>query len=74
MKLYRVKLRGFHNKPMGASMVVATDPTAAYEIVRKWLDDKDYGLRKDRELDCVELVADGHEYTDAPARLFLQSQ
>lgn len=73
MKLYRVKLRGFYNKPMGAPMVVATDPTAAYEIVKKWLDEKDYGFRKDRELDCVELVADDYEYTDAPSRLFLQN-
>ncbi|MEM9282092.1 MAG: hypothetical protein AAGA96_09715 [Verrucomicrobiota bacterium] len=73
MKLYQVKLRGFYDNPIGAPMVVATDPTTAYEMVRKWLEDKDYGFRKDQELASVELVADDYEYTDAPSRLFLQN-
>jgi len=71
MKLYRVNLQGFYNKPIGSSMVVAEDPTAAYEMVRAWLDEKDYGYDKDRELKSGELVADAYEYTDAPSRLFL---
>ena len=54
-------------------MVVATDPTKAYQIVRKWLDDKKYGFDKDRELDSVELLADDYEYPDTPHRLFLQN-
>ena len=72
MKLFKVNLRGFTNNPVGSSMVVAGDPTTAYETVRAWLDEKNYGFRKDRELDSVELVADNNEYTDAPARLFFQ--
>ncbi len=55
-------------------MVVATDPTKAYQIVRKWLDDKKYGFDKDRELDSVELLADDYEYPDTPHRLFLQNR
>jgi len=74
MRLFRVNLRGFGGFTTGvnyqSSYVIAENPDEAYQKVRRWLDKKDYGFYKDRELASVELLADDHEYTEIGVRLF----
>lgn len=74
-KLYRVTLRGMtystNGVVEGISYVVAAGAEEAYQKVKKRLDDKDYGFRKDRELDKVELLASTYEYTDTKTLLYL---
>lgn len=74
-KLYRVTLRGLTYSTTGViegvSYVVATNAEEAYQKVKKRLDDKDYGFRKDRELDKIELLASDYEYTDTRTMLYL---
>jgi hypothetical protein len=74
MKLYRVNLQGFYNTKFASPMVVAKDPTTAYETVKFWLKEKDYGFEKDREMKSIELIADSYEHTKATSILFLQQQ
>jgi len=74
MKLYRVNLKGFGYSNCvvyGSSYVVAEDSHKAYLKVRKYLDDKGYGFKKEREMKSVDLIADEDEYTDVQTRLFL---
>jgi hypothetical protein len=56
---------------MHSSYVIATDPASAYNKVRKWLDEKDYGFKHDRELSSIHLIAEDHEYTGVRTRLFI---
>jgi len=74
-KLYRVTCRGMLDDTTGTAhgiaYVVAKDPTSAYEMLRRYLDDNDLGFERDRELDSVELVAEGSDYPDCGIRLFL---
>lgn len=74
-KLYRITLRGLKYNSTGVvegiSYVVATDAEKAYQKVRKRLDEKGYGFRKDRELDKIELIASNYEYTDTGTLLYL---
>lgn len=74
-KLYRVTLRGMTHSSVGivhgVSYVVAKNSEEAYQKVRKKLDEKDYGISKDRELDKVELLAGTYEYTDTGTLLYL---
>lgn len=74
-KLYKVILRGMNNCSTGisygSSFVVAKNPHEAYEKVRDFLDTNDYGFRKDRELDRVELIADNNPHTDLGTLLFI---
>ena len=72
IKLYKVSLRGFIDQPMiRTSFVIANDPHQAYQRVRKFLDEQDYGFSKDRELDSIQLIAERYFYTNAPACLFI---
>ena len=75
-KLFRVTLRGMLSPVTGPaygdSYVVATDPTSAYDVVRKFLDKNDIGFPRDREMDKVELVAGTDRYNDAGHILFAQ--
>lgn len=57
LNLYKVTLIGLSGTQYNPCYVIASDPALAYEAVRKELDDKDYGFRKDRELDTVTLLA-----------------
>jgi hypothetical protein len=74
-KLYRVTLKGMTfwdaGTPYGLNYVVATDPTEAYDKVRKFLDEYNLGFPGERELDTIELIADScpHPYTNY--RLYL---
>jgi hypothetical protein len=73
-KLYRVELKGLSSSTgvcMHSSYVIATDPASAYNKVRKWLDEKDYGFKHDRELSSIHLIAEDHEYTGVRTRLFI---
>ena len=75
MKLYIVRLRGLGSATgmqYMESFVLADDPTKAYAIVRKFLDDKDYGFKHERELDSIILVADEEEYSDVRKQVFIQ--
>lgn len=73
-KLYLVTLRGLTSATgvqHKETFVVAKDPTEAYQKIRTWLDDKDYGFTHERELDNVKLLAEDYEYTDVKTMLFL---
>ncbi len=67
-KLFKVTLRGMTysstGTAYGVSYVVAGNSDEAYQKVRKFLDDKNLGFTKDRELEKVELIADSYQYTD----------
>ena len=67
MKLFLVKL-GY---PLGRHYVVAKDPTAAYQKIRKEYDKKDYGFRKDREMKSISLIADVDEFGECGTRLWI---
>jgi len=69
--LYKVTVVGFLGKPIKHSMVLATDPTTAYDKVRAFLDAKNYGFAEDRELQSIELIASESWYTATPHQLFL---
>lgn len=75
MKLYRVTLRGVFGSNITmnytVSYVIAEDSNLAYLKVKNYLDEKDYGFSKERELDKVELIADSKEYNDCLTMLFL---
>ena len=74
-KLYLVTLRGMTYSSTGVvhgvNYVVAETSEEAYQKVRNYLDEKDYGFSQDRELDKVELIAEAYEYTDVKTMLFL---
>lgn len=73
-KLYLVKLRGLTSPTdveLNKTYVVAKDPTEAYEKIRTWLDDKDYGFAHEREMESIELIAEDYEFTDVKTMLFL---
>lgn len=59
--LYKVELRGMKhavNAPtFGVSYVVAEDTAKAYETVRAYLDEHQFGFKADRELLSVTLIA-----------------
>lgn len=73
MKLYLVTLQGMWGG-YGSSYVVATDPTAAYTVVRKFLDEHNLGFYKDRELQSVKLVADTNLCGDCGTILHIQGR
>jgi hypothetical protein len=56
MNLYRVTTRKGHGK-CGVFYVVSTDPTAAYCMVRDYLNKNDLCFTNERELDKIELLA-----------------
>lgn len=67
-RLYRVFLRG---NIVGPYYVVTSSPNAAYDLVVREFNARDYGFTKDRVLDRVELIADTNEYTGI-SRLFIE--
>lgn len=68
MKLFKIKLRGFHNDYYS----VASDPTTAYALVRDDLSNRNIGFKKDRELLSIELLAETGNYPDCEDRLFVE--
>jgi len=74
-KLYRVTMRGALNwsgtqGSHGVSFVMARESNEAYNIVRADLGRRDLGFANDRELKCVELIAEDTEYPDCGTRLY----
>jgi hypothetical protein len=75
MKLYRIKLRGMCgsalNTNYGNPFVVADNPTEALGKVQEYLEEKDFGLTREREMDKVELLAEEGDYPECGIQLFL---
>ena len=75
LKLYRVTLRGmtYNSTSMvhGISYVVAQNSDEAYLKVKNFLDTKDIGYKKDRELDKVELLASTYQYNNIGFMLYI---
>ena len=67
-RLFRVKTKSMHEH-----FVVAADAGVAYQIVRHFLDTKDWGFPKDRALDKVELIAEQADYPECGTILHFQS-
>lgn len=80
MKLYRVTCRGMASRDIGSGMihgcayVVAEDPSAAYTLVREFLDVAGLGTDEQRELDKIELMADAAPWPSCGTRLYVQPQ
>ncbi len=74
LKLYKVTCKGMTTSSTGVahgiSYVLAGDPTDAYETVRTNLDRRDLGSDKDRELACIELIAENVDYPDCGTRVY----
>ena len=78
LKLYKVTCRGMQSATAsritnGIAYCVAEDPTAAYEALREFLCDNDYGNYADREMETIELVAEADSYPMCGFRLFVNS-
>ena len=69
MKLYRVTLRGGGEYKI--SYAVEEDSDKAYRKVREFLDDKGLCFQDERELQCVELIADTKQYSGLGTMLFI---
>lgn len=74
--LYKVTCRGMQGSlcrsvAHGVAFVVADNPHNAYSAVRKYLDERGLGLRSDRTLERVELIAEDGDYPECGTRLFL---
>ena len=74
-KLYRVTLKGmtynYTGTAYGVSYVVAENSHEAYLKVKKFLQSKNLGNSKDRELDKIELIAEDYQYTNTGNILYL---
>ena len=77
MKLYKVFLRGMQSSfpiTYGVSYVVADNPDAAFSMVKKYLDKKDIGFVRDREMGSIELLAEEKDYPNCGNILFIQKE
>lgn len=74
-KLYKVTLKGMTNVTSGVnygiSYVIAVNSDEAYRKVRDFLDKHEYGFTRDRELFCVELIADSYQFNHVGHMLFI---
>ena len=75
-KLYKVTLQGMHTSfsirhDYGTSFVIAVNPDEAYQKVRAFLDENNLGFVHERELKCVELIAEQKDYPDCGTILYL---
>lgn len=69
-RLFRVTTKGLTTRE---HYVVAADAGSAYQVVRSFLDAKEWGFSKDRALDKVELIAEQAEYPECGTILHFQS-
>lgn len=67
--MYRVFLKRFFKYKI--SYVVAENLKEAYKKVKKFLDEKKYGLSTDRALDKIKLLAEVNNYNTSECMLFL---
>ncbi len=74
-KLYRVTLKGMTSNPTGTSYgisyVIAKDSNEAYLKVREFLNKKDIGFDRERELSSIDLIAEDSQYTNTGTILYL---
>lgn len=60
MKLYRV----FTNiEKFNPAYVIAEEPTKAEQLVKDWLNERQYGFSEDRVVKTIEVVAENALYT-----------
>ncbi len=74
MKLFRVNTRALPSSTgtdYSSAYVVAPDPTAAYEIVRKYLDEKGVLFQNERTMAGIELLAEEGDYPECRTMLFI---
>ena len=75
MKLYKVTLKGMTHTTTGVShgisFAVAESLDEAYAKVKKYVDEKDLGVSRDRELATIELVADSVDHNNVGIMLHL---
>ena len=75
MKLYKVTLKGMTHTTTGVSngisFAVAESLDEAYAKVKKYVDEKDLGFSRDRELATIELVADSVDHNNVGIMLHL---
>ena len=75
LNLYKVTCKGMKHSSTGTAhginFVVATDPTTAYNLVREYLDKRDLGFARDRELESIELLASYGDYPNCDIRLLM---
>lgn len=69
MNLYLVETRGYGD--FRYVYVVAGDPTSAYNIVKKYLDENDLCILSDRALKSVTLLAESTKYPRCKTMLLL---
>jgi hypothetical protein len=77
MKLYRVTLRGMTysiagGAAYGCPYVVAESTDEAIKIVLNYVNTKDLGFSREREVDRVELLAEQGDYPRCEIQLFIQ--
>ncbi len=75
MKLYRVKLRGMTSEILstayGHPYVVADSANEAIDKVRLYLNKRNLGFARERELDTITLLAEEGDYPDCLIQLFV---
>jgi len=75
LNLYKVTLKGmtysYNGIAHGISYVIAENTDEAYQKVKNFLDKKDIGYSRERELDKVELLASSYEYNNIGNIIYL---
>lgn len=75
MKLYRVKLRGMTSEifptAYGHPYVVANSTDEAFNKVKEYVNKRNLGFARERELDTITLLAEEGDYPDCLIQLFL---
>ena len=69
MKLFKVNLRATGD--YSCFYVIASDPTIAYNKVRKYMDDEDLCFSHDREMESIELLAEASKYPECDRILII---
>ncbi len=68
-KLFRVTLRGFNSfgeESYKTTYVVSKSLDEAYNRVKTYFEEKNYGYKKDRELEKIELIAEENSTSNIP--------
>ncbi len=79
MKLYRVTLRGLQhaivfNGCHGVFYAVAENSDAAYMVGKNELEKSSIGVRSERELFSIELIAEEGKYPDCGTTLYVSAK
>lgn len=68
-KLYRIETK-FNDEKYRIVYSIGDDPMSAYNKVRKYLDDKNIGIKKNREMKNICLIAENSRYPECETILF----